>query len=100
MSLSIRTTTASRGCTEIEEWQVELRKAHDAPLDLDELILHVASRNGAPSEKLRDKLSSRIHDEIEICPNRIDIHTLDDMLKRVRMETEFKEKRVIDNRPK
>jgi phenylacetate-coenzyme A ligase PaaK-like adenylate-forming protein len=88
------------GCTDIEEWQVELRKAPDDPLDLDELILHVAPRNGAPADKLRDKLSSRIHDEIEISPNRIEIHTLEDMLKRVRMETELKEKRVVDNRPK
>jgi phenylacetate-coenzyme A ligase PaaK-like adenylate-forming protein len=88
------------GCTDIEEWQVELRKAHDDPLDLDEFILHVAPRNGAGSEKLKDALSSRIHDEIEISPNRIEIHTLEDMLKRVRMETELKEKRVVDNRPK
>ena len=58
------------------------------------------TRNGAAPEKLRDSLSSRIHDEIELRPNCIEIHTLDEMLKRVRMETELKEKRVIDNRPK
>jgi len=88
------------GCTDIEEWQLELRKAHDDPLGLDEVILHVAPRNGASPDKLKDQLSSQIHQAIEISPNRIEIHSLDDMLKRVRMETELKEKRVIDNRPK
>lgn len=88
------------GFSDIEEWQVELRKAHDDPLDLDELILHVATRNGAASERLKRELSAKIHDEIEIRPNRIEIHSLEEMLKRVRMETELKEKRVVDNRPK
>lgn len=88
------------GEADIEEWQIELRKAHDDPHDLDEMILHVAPRNGIATEKLQDQLSSKIRDAIEISPNRIEIHPLDDMLKRVKMETELKEKRVIDNRPR
>lgn len=85
---------------EVEEWQVELRKAHDDPLELDEVILHIAPRNGAESETLKRELASKIYDEIELRPNRIEVHSLDDMLKRVKMETELKEKRVLDNRPK
>lgn len=88
------------GATELEEWQIELRKAHDDPLDLDEVILHIAPRNGVSTERLKDELASRIFDAIELRPNRIEIHSLPDMLKRVKMETELKEKRVIDNRPK
>jgi len=88
------------GAVNIEEWQVELRKAHDDPHELDEMILHIAPRNGVVADKLRDELNSKIHDAIEMRPNRIEIHSLDDMLKRVKMETELKEKRVIDNRPK
>jgi hypothetical protein len=88
------------GEADIEEWQIELRKAHDDPHDLDEMILHVAPRNGTATEKLQDQLSSKIRDAIEISPNRVEIHPLDDMLKRVKMETELKEKRVVDNRPK
>lgn len=86
--------------TDLEEWQIELRKAHDDPHDLDEMILHVAPRNGVVADKLREHLNSKIHDAIEMRPNRIEFHSLDEMLKRVKMETELKEKRVIDNRPK
>jgi phenylacetate-CoA ligase len=85
---------------EVGEWQLEIRKAHDDPHDVDELILHVAPENGANVERLKEKIRTRFQTEIEMTPNRIEIHSLDDMLKRIKLESSLKEVRVLDARPK
>ena len=85
---------------EIGEWQVEIRKLHDDPHDVDELILHLAAANGADLDRLRNKLRSRFQSEVELTPNRIEIHPLDDMLRRIKLETSLKEVRILDARPK
>ncbi len=36
---------------EVGAWQIELRKRNDDPLELDELILHVAKHNGASRKR-------------------------------------------------
>ena len=84
---------------EIGEWQLEIRKAHDDPHDVDELILHVAPDNRADVERLKEKIQTRFQTEIEVTPNRIEIHSLDDMLKRIKLETSLKEVRILDARP-
>ena len=40
----------------IGAWQLELRKLHDDPLEVDELILHVQKTNGADDEHLAHEL--------------------------------------------
>jgi len=67
---------------------------------VDELILHVAPDNGANVEHLKEKIRTRFQTEIEITPNRIEVHTLDDMLKRIKLESSLKEVRILDERPK
>jgi hypothetical protein len=86
--------------TEIGEWQLEIRKAHDDPHDMDELILHIAPDNGTDVERLKEKIRTRFLTEIEMTPNRIEVHSLDDMLKRIKLESSLKEVRVLDARPK
>ncbi|HUJ71704.1 MAG TPA: phenylacetate--CoA ligase family protein, partial [Verrucomicrobiae bacterium] len=85
--------------TEVGEWQLEIRKAHDDPHDVDELILHLAPTNGADVEQLKEKIRTRFQTDVEITPNRIEVHSLDDMLKRIKLETSLKEVRVLDARP-
>jgi phenylacetate-coenzyme A ligase PaaK-like adenylate-forming protein len=85
---------------EVGEWQLEIRKAHDDPHDVDELILHCAPENGANVERLKEKIRARFQTEIEVTPNRIEMHSLDDMLKRIKLESALKEVRVLDARPK
>ena len=85
---------------EIGEWQLEIRKAHDDPHDVDELILHIAPDNGTDVERLKEKIRTRFQTEIEMTPNRIEIHSLDDMLKRIKLESSLKEVRILDARPK
>jgi phenylacetate-coenzyme A ligase PaaK-like adenylate-forming protein len=86
--------------TEIGEWQLEIRKAHDDPHDVDELILHLAPTNGANMEQLNEKVRTRFQTEMELTPNRIEVHSLDDMLKRIKLESSLKEVRILDARPK
>jgi phenylacetate-coenzyme A ligase PaaK-like adenylate-forming protein len=86
--------------TEIGEWQLEIRKAHDDPHDVDELILHLAPANGANIDQLKESIRKRFQTEIELTPNRIEVHPIDDMLKRIRLESSLKEVRILDVRPK
>ena len=85
---------------DVGEWQLEIRKAHDDPLDVDELVLHIAPGNGAGIDRLKEKLRQRFQTEVELTPNRIEVHTMDDMLHRIKLETSLKEVRLLDARPK
>jgi phenylacetate-coenzyme A ligase PaaK-like adenylate-forming protein len=81
-------------------WQLELRKVHDDPLDLDELILHVAKSDTFSDEQLRRTLSERLASEIEIHPNRIEFHSEAELRDKQGVGTQLKEQRVVDHRPK
>jgi phenylacetate-CoA ligase len=85
---------------EIAEWQIELRKVNNDPHDVDEMILHIAAANGADIGQLEDRIRKRFQTDVEITPNRIEVHSLDDMLRRIKLETALKEVRVLDARPK
>ncbi len=85
---------------EIGEWQVELRKRHDDPLDVDELILHLALADGRTLAEIEPKIRTRFRDEVEITPNRIEVHPIAEMLQRIKLETALKEVRILDSRPK
>ncbi|MCA8943182.1 MAG: phenylacetate--CoA ligase family protein, partial [Planctomycetes bacterium] len=85
---------------EVEEWQIELRKKDNDPLEVDEIVVRIAVRE----ETDRLLLESRIRDEfksrIEVSPNSVEFLELEVMLERIGMEREMKEKRFVDDRPK
>ena len=85
---------------EVEEWQVELRKANDDPLGLDQLVVRIAlapdADQGQVSRLIKDKMVSTV----ELSPNLIEILPLKEMLELLGMESEMKEKRFLDRRPK
>jgi hypothetical protein len=85
--------------TEISEWQLEIRKANDDPHEVDELILHIAFANRTNPEQVVQKIRSRFLSEVEITPNRVELHSLEDMLKRIKLESALKELRILDSRP-
>ena len=84
----------------IGTWQLELRKQHDDPLDLDELILHVAKSDMTDDDSLRVTIDARFASETEIHPNRIEFHTEEEMRRLQGVGTLLKEQRVVDHRPK
>lgn len=85
------------GHSQIEEWQVEIRKLHDDPHEIDELYLYLAPKSGVSFAKLNQELSEKIKAEMEISPKIIEL-SLDELTRRLGMETELKEKRIVDLR--
>lgn len=86
--------------TDVGEWQLEIRKINGDPHEVDELVLHLAPANGADLERLERKIRTRFQKEVELTPNRIEVHSLEDMLRRIKLETSLKEVRILDARPK
>lgn len=84
----------------ISEWQIEIRKKDNDPYEVDELVLYIALKEKTSSDQLQKELKRQILVECEVSPNGIIILTLDEILKRLEMETATKEKRIIDKRPK
>lgn len=84
----------------IREWQIEFRKEDDDPMGLDELHLHVSVQEGQDEEAAEEQLKQDIREAIEVTPNVIHFHTYQEMLDRLGLETELKEERFLDNRPK
>lgn len=87
------------GVPEIEEWQVELRKRNNDPFDIDEIVIYLAAKEGTSFKDLRNKITLLVHNEIQVSAS-IEEKKLPELLQMLGMETELKEKRIIDNRPK
>lgn len=83
---------------DIEEWQIELRKKDGDPLEVDELVLYLATKPGADQAAVEHRLRQRIKTSTEISPNEICFLAIDSLLERVGMEKEMKEKRFVDAR--
>lgn len=88
------------GHPDILEWQLEIRKKDDDPYGLDELWLYLAIKEGTNQENLKKEIEKKIIAETEIAPNKIIFLSLQEILNRLGMETQLKELRIIDNRPK
>lgn len=87
------------GMPDIEEWQVEIKKRNDDPYDVDEIMLYVTPREGVAFSELKPKIQTAVRDEVFVNANVIE-KKLPELLQMLGMETELKEKRVVDNRPK
>ncbi|MGE3175138.1 MAG: phenylacetate--CoA ligase family protein [Planctomycetota bacterium] len=88
------------GIADVEEWQIELRKKDDDPLEVDEMIVHLAVRDVATREAVATLVRDTFKGRLEVAPNRVEFLELDAMLRKIGMETEMKEKRFVDARPK
>jgi phenylacetate-coenzyme A ligase PaaK-like adenylate-forming protein len=86
-------------CQQVATWQLEIRKTHDDPLELDELILHVRKADGVTEDQAREALGERFAAETETHPNRIVFHTEADLRRMQGVGALLKEQRVVDHRP-
>ncbi|MCR9248617.1 MAG: AMP-binding protein [bacterium] len=84
---------------EVEEWQIELRKKDDDPLEVDELVVHLALKDGCLKEPTAEQVRTAFKSRLEVSPNHFEFLGLDAMLQKIGMETEMKEKRFVDARP-
>ncbi|MHC4898385.1 MAG: hypothetical protein ACYTGW_14885, partial [Planctomycetota bacterium] len=85
--------------SEVDEWQVELCKKDNDPLEVDQVIVHLAQREGSNQDQTMVKVKEAFKTGVEISPNRVEFLPLEDMLERIGMEKEIKEKRFVDSRP-
>src|SRR5215210_9088648 len=83
----------------IGTWQLEIRKANDDPLDIDQLIMHVEKLGDVDEQRLREDLSKRFAAETEIHPNQIVFHSEEELRRMQGVGIQLKEQRVIDHRP-
>lgn len=80
-------------------WQVELRKANNDPLDLDEIILHVQKVDQTDEAQLSRDLNNRFQSQTEIRPNRIVFHDAAEMRELQGVGKVIKEQKIVDHRP-
>ncbi|MEO6787489.1 MAG: AMP-binding protein [Chthoniobacteraceae bacterium] len=83
----------------VSTWQLELRKMHDDPFDVDELVLHVSKADDCDETELRKVLAAQFAAGTEIHPNRVEFHTESEMQALQGVGTALKEIRVVDHRP-
>ena len=84
----------------IGAWQVELRKLHDDPLELDEVVLHVQKINGTDEALVTRELRERCVARLELQPNRILFHTAEEIQRLHGVGTQLKEQKLVDHRPR
>ena len=85
------------GHKDVDEWQIEIKKKNNNPYEVDEFIVYIAPNKKAKAAELKLQLQKHIYAEIEITPEII-IKDLDELLEMLGMETELKEKRIVDRR--
>ncbi|MGE4602177.1 MAG: AMP-binding protein [Planctomycetota bacterium] len=82
----------------VDEWQIVLSKRNDDPLDVDEMRIAVSLTDGQPHDNIGETLSSQIQLASEVRPSHMEFLDREEMLQRLGMETQLKEKRIIDLR--
>jgi len=82
----------------VDEWQVVLSKRNDDPLDVDEMGISVSLCEGQAVDGIEEWLTRRIAQAAEIRPSRVEVIDRAEILERLGMETQLKEKRIVDLR--
>lgn len=84
----------------IAAWQIELRKRHDDPMEMDEVHLHLTAEPGVRESELELAVSRRFHEATEITPNGLHFHSLAELREQLGVGRLLKEEKLVDHRPK
>jgi len=87
------------GIKDIEEWQVEIRKRNNDPHELDEIVVYLTPKENVSFDELKRRVSQQLHSEMFLSAEIVQ-KPLRELLDMLGVETELKEKRIFDNRPK
>jgi phenylacetate-coenzyme A ligase PaaK-like adenylate-forming protein len=85
----------------VEEWQLIIKKRNDDPFDVDELHLNVALSSHVPesqAEAVSGDIARRLFKVSEVNLNSVHVLPLKQLLDLLGMETQLKEKRLVDLR--
>lgn len=83
----------------LDEWQLIVRKRNNDPYDLDEIVVVASPKSGAPFAVLADAIKKQMHTELQVGVI-VEEKTTEQLIDALGMETELKEKRIVDSRPK
>lgn len=83
----------------VDEWQLEIRKRNNDQFDLDEIIIHASPKVGADFGQVKSDIAKHMHADMQVGVN-VEEKTTEELIQMLGMETELKEKRIVDNRPK
>ena len=83
----------------VDEWQIIIQRGESM---IDELIVNVSPRKFRKlnNQKFIEGLANYIKENLEISPNTINIMSSDEISRSLGMESQLKEKRILDIRPK
>lgn len=90
---------AFSGDLEIEEWQLEIRKRNDDPFETDEIVLYAALKGAEDETAFRSRIQAVVSERCELHLNEIIVEDVPTLLRRVGMEEQMKEVRIVDRRP-
>jgi phenylacetate-coenzyme A ligase PaaK-like adenylate-forming protein len=85
----------------VEEWQLIIKKRNDDPFDVDELHLNVALSSHVPesqADAVAGDIERRLFKISEVNLNSVRVLPLKQLLDLLGMETQLKEKRLVDLR--
>ncbi len=82
----------------IAAWQVELRKRHDDPMEVDEVVLHVTPESDISKPDLERMVSRRFLEATELSPNELVFHPMEEMRDLLGIGRLLKEEKVVDHR--
>lgn len=82
----------------VGSWQIELRKHNDDPLEVDEVVVHVAPRGRVSRPSLAHEIEDRFRNATELTPNRIEFHSAEHLRELHGVGRALKEEKLVDHR--
>jgi len=83
----------------VDEWQVVIGKRNNDQFDLDEITVAVSPKSGQSFIQVEEEIKKKMHDEMQISVL-VQQKTTEQLIESLGMETELKEKRILDTRTK
>ncbi len=83
----------------LDEWQLIIRKRNNDPFDLDEIVVAASAKDGTAFASVSDTIKKQMHAEMQVGVI-VEEKTTERLIEMLGMETELKEKRIVDSRPK
>lgn len=83
----------------VDEWQIVIRKHNNDPHDLDEIAVWLSTKNGASFDQVKTEVEKKMHAEMQVGVL-VERKSTVELIMSLGMETELKEKRIFDSRPK
>lgn len=87
------------GIKGLDEWQLIIGKKNNDAFDLDEIKIAVSPKSGAGFGQIADEIKKQMHAEMQVSVA-VEEKTTEQLIESLGMETELKEKRIVDSRPK